>query len=272
MAETTIGRPDGADWEIFCRWAKAEGWRVPARELELYAGELAASAFVLRQVGRALGFVTAVAHQRSGWIGNLLIDPARRGQGHGVRLLEHAMAELEARGCDSLWLTASEQGLPLYQRRGFRTVDRVVRWSRRGGEGGGLPTATGDGADLDAADRRVWEESRQALLLGLARGGRIFRKGGSLLLLQAGADLQVLGPWFSRELCPRENRLLLTAVLDAAGPAELVVDLLASAPLAALLVVAGFERRGEGALMVRGPLPAGKLDGLVALASLGSMG
>ena len=272
MVAAEIGRPERADWATFCRWAEAEGWRVPARELELYAGALAGGAFVLRQGPQALGFVTAVAHQRSGWIGNLLIDPQRRGRGYGVLLLEQALAHLAAQGCESLWLTASEQGRPLYQRRGFRAVDRVVRWSRAGGTSGGFPPPPADAAALLAADARTWEESRRDLLTGVANGGGLFCQGQSLLLLQAGADLQILGPWYSREFCPRENRLLLTAALDVAGPAELVVDLVASAPLAPLLAAAGFERRGECALMVRGPLPAGSLAGLVALASLGSMG
>ena len=88
----------------------------------------------------------------------------------------------------------------------------------------------------------------------MTREGRIFAHGETVLLLQAGAELQVLGPWYSREFCPRENRLVLTAALEAAGTGELVVDVLASAPVAALLSAAGFERRGECALMVRGAL------------------
>ena len=246
-----------------------------SRELELYAGSAGGAAFVLKADSRALGFVTVVAHQRSGWIGNLLVPPDARGRGHGARLFDHAAASLEKSGVETLWLTASAQGQPLYGRRGFRSVDRVVRWAVGGG--GAAPAETGAAAeDLYAADRRVWGESRQALLESVTREGRIFAHGETVLLLQAGVELQVLGPWYSREFCPRENRLVLRAALEAAGAGELVVDALASAPVAALLAAAGFQPRGECALMVRGGAsprhPAGNLSGLVALASLGSMG
>lgn len=271
MSSLRIVTPQASDWEAFQVLAGAEGWRVPRQELELYAGPLADSAFVLRDADRPLGFVTVVAHQRSGWIGNLLVRPEERRRGFGVRLFEHALAFLERKGVGSIWLTASEQGRPLYRRRGFRTVDTVVRWvvvpQRRGGTAG-----NGAIGELLAADRRAWQESRLSLLDGVAGGGRVFTHGETVLLLQVGEDPQVLGPWYSREFCPRENRMVLAAVMEAAGPGELVIDTLASAPVAGLLVVAGFERRGECALMVRGMLPPGNLDGLVALASLGSMG
>jgi ribosomal protein S18 acetylase RimI-like enzyme len=270
MRGLQIVAPDAVDWKTFLTWAAAEGWRVPSRELEIYAGSASGEAFVLKADLRPLGFVTAVAHQRSGWIGNLLVPPDARGRGHGARLFDHATESLEKSGVENIWLTASAQGQPLYGRRGFRSVDRVVRWAVGGG--GAVPAETGAAADLYAADRRVWGESRQALLDSVAREGRIFVHGETVLLLQAGTELQVLGPWYSREYCPRENRLVLSAALEAAGTGELVVDALASAPVAALLAAAGFEPRGECALMVRGAPPAGNFAGLVALASLGSMG
>lgn len=275
MRGLQIVAPDAADWETFLSWAAAEGWRVPSRELELYAGSAGGEAFVLKADTRPLGFVTVVAHQRSGWIGNLLVPPDARGRGHGAWLFDHAAASLEKRGVESLWLTASAQGQPLYGRRGFRSVDRVVRWVL--GRSGQSPAGTGGGVEaLHAADRQVWGESRQELLESVTREGRIFAHGETVLLLQAGAELQILGPWYSRKFCPRENRRVLTAALEAAGTGELVVDALASAPVAALLSAAGFERRGECALMLRGASslrqPAGNLAGLVALASLGSMG
>ncbi len=271
MSALQIVTPDGADWGEFLALAAAEKWRVPRRELDLYAGALKGNAFVLKSAGRALGFVTAVAHQRSGWIGNLLVRPDERGRGCGARLFEHALESLQKKGVESVWLTASEQGRPLYQRRGFRTVDTVVRWAA-GGRGQATVIGNGSSEELLAADRRVWQESRSGLLDGVAGDGQVFAHGDTVLLLQAGEDLQVLGPWFSREFCPRENRMVLAAALEATGTGELVVDTVASAPVAGLLVVAGFERRGECALMVRGGGPSGNLAGLVALASLGSMG
>jgi hypothetical protein len=68
-----IMMPTDADWQVFLALAREEGWRVPKSELELFRGPLAGSAFVLRRGEEVLGFVTAVAHERSGWIGNLIV-------------------------------------------------------------------------------------------------------------------------------------------------------------------------------------------------------
>ena len=43
--------------------------------------------------------------------------------------MDHAIKSLRARG---VWLTASELGRPLYERRGFCVIDGVERWAREG--------------------------------------------------------------------------------------------------------------------------------------------
>jgi GNAT superfamily N-acetyltransferase len=265
-----IERPTASDWVEFRCLAAAEGWRVPARELELYAGPLADSAFVLRGK-ECRGWVTTVAHERSGWLGNLLVPPAFRGWGYGARLFDHALEVLDEQGCRSVWLTASEQGRPIYERRGFVAVDRIVRWVGTGVAGGEAVPSAGTG-ELYAADREVWGESRRPLLEWLARGGRLASEEGTVLLLQAGTELQVLGPWYARESCPRRNRQVLSAALAGAGSGAVVADVLASAPVGNLLAAAGFRRVGECALLVRGADPGIQRSGLVSLASLGSMG
>lgn len=85
--------------------------------------------------------------------------------------------------------------------------------------------------------------------------------------------MQVLGPWVSPAACPRENRQVLAAAVNACGrDCELVVDVLTSSPCSALPLAAGFSRGGENELMVLGSPEAVRLDSLVAFASLGSLG
>lgn len=268
-----IMTPTDADWQVFLALARAEGWRVPQNELALYRGPLAGSAFVLRRGDEALGFVTAVMHEKSGWIGNLIIPPGCRGRGCGSQLFDHAVASLERQGVASIWLTASAKGRPLYEKKGFTAVDGIVRWALKT-DGSRLPESGQLEAEpLYRADARVWGETRNRLLSQLTEKGQVFAFGGSVALLQQGDDLQVLGPWISAELCPRENRRLLLAVLGAvAERTELVADVVESSPLQALLRAAGFTRRGRCDLMVRGGTQGVQLAQLVSLASLGSMG
>ncbi|BCR06527.1 N-acetyltransferase [Desulfuromonas versatilis] len=261
-------------WPAFVELASLEGWRVPPQELALFKGELADCAFCLSCEAEPRGFVTALVHQRSGWIGNLIVPAEFRGRGYGRLLFRHGLEVLEARGVESVWLTASPMGRPLYEQHGFQVIGGIERWSLAV-VGSELPPCAppGDASLLLAGDALVWGESRQRLLSPLAGGGQVLAVGNSVALLQQAGPLQVLGPWISPELCPRENRQLLMAVLAAAGAGvELVVDLLETSPVRMLLSAAGFTPKGRCDLMARGPREGVELAPLVALASLGSMG
>jgi GNAT superfamily N-acetyltransferase len=267
--------PVPADWQQFSQLAAAEGWRVPLLERRLFAGPWVQQALVLKSAGRFGGLVTAVAHQRSGWIGNLLVPPELRGRGFGSRLFFAALDRLLAAGLTRVWLTASEQGRPLYEKSGFRIVDQLERWvrpARDEGFTGPVPeSATLD--QLPPAERRVWGEERSELLLQLAVQGKVFACRDSVALLQTGEELQLIGPWYSADACPRSNRQLLQQLLAAAEPGvELASDVLVSSPLRTLLVASGFQAVGRTLLMARGDTSAVDLSQLVALASLGSFG
>jgi GNAT superfamily N-acetyltransferase len=273
-----IGAPSPADWEYFNKWSTLEGWVVPMREVLLYRQELAGSAFVLHgEHGLPLGFVTVCRHQtRSAWIGNLIVDPSRRGAGYGRRLFEHALGFLAERGTASVWLTASADGMPLYASCGFREVGRVERWRCR--RDAALPVSapgigSGELYPLVRADAAAWGHSRAELLTVLARGGQVLKSGSTVAMLQAGNDLRVLGPWLSADLCPRSNRAILAlALAELAAGGEIVIDLLGGSPVRALLNAAGFRQNGETVLMMCGEPGKVRFGEIMALASLGSMG
>jgi len=262
-----------ADWDIFLAMALQEGWRVPEQELELFRGPLASGAFALREKGEALGFVTVVAYEKHGWIGNLIVHPACRGLGYGNGLFDYAVAELTNRGMETIWLTASAMGKPLYEKKGFRKVDEVVRRERRPERSVPLCGESGRKETLLAADARMWGERRYKLIEPLIEEGQVLAAGDAIALLQKKSTPQIIGPWFSPNFCSRENRRILASILGAAGEGcELVSDVLASSPVNSLLAAAGFSEQGRCDLMSRGPMQGVELESLVALASLGSMG
>lgn len=271
MSEVTIGPLRPVDWQLFVSLAHGEGWRVPASELALLQGPLGAGAYVLHREGRTGGYVSAVAHQRSGWVGNLLVPREERGRGHGSYLFDHAVRALETSGAVTLWLTASAQGRPIYERRGFAMVGEITRWIHPGTPPSDLVLpGSCDAEFLLSSDARAWGEERP-LLGHLLPQGTVLQYEDSVALLQQGRDLQVLGPWLSPDYCPRKNRQILAQVMNAAIPGvEIVADILTSSGMEPLLNAAGFAPHGTCALMARGtPQP---LTGLIALASLGSMG
>ena len=258
------------DWLVFKALALQEGWRVPQQELALHRQGGCSRAWALRSDDATIGLVTGVLHQKSAWIGNLIIAPTERGRGYGVALFNHAVKELRVAGATTLWLTASAAGAPLYAARGFHRVGQVERWVRQqGGSGEGIPPAAGDtGARVDA---EVWGDDRRPLLCHLESSGSWLQQGESLALLQRGDDLQIIGPWYgSRQ--PRDDAKLLNRLLATAAPQqEVVIDLLDHTGREELLTAAGFTPSGNTGLMVAGPTQV-QWSRLLALATLGSCG
>lgn len=285
-----IDWPTAGDWAWFCQSAKQEGWRVPTGEPALYSRLAGGRALVLRRGDQPVGLVTLLLHEHSGWIGNLLVAPAWRGQGCGGRLFRQALQLARQAGIRRLWLTASRQGQPLYQRLGFEPVAAMLRWQGRGlaqPQAAALPApAANDGQPLTqllAADRQIWGEDRQKLLAALAPTGLLVQQpanpltSAQLALLQpVAAGVWLLGPWLNSGAptsAPQQLEPLLTAARQRLpGSALLLADLVQPAPaLCAELARCGQLTQGVNILMghnVAG-LPAA---GLIALASLGSCG
>jgi len=271
VSEESIVPAAAADWEVFLALATAEGWRVPQNEIAFHRRAGANTAFALRRAGETVGFITAVPHQHSGWIGNLLIAPQERGKGYGARLFDAATALLVRQGITSLWLTASALGAPLYERRGFVRVGEVVRWARpQGGEGKKVTaTAAKTGIQCDVA---VWGELRGELLRSFGRHGRWLQREGGVALLQDGPDLQVVGPWLTLRHADSPYPLLEDLVQTAAPGRELVVDAIERQECCQPLQAAGFLPQGRNGLMVKTLQPFHLPARAHALASLGSIG
>jgi ribosomal protein S18 acetylase RimI-like enzyme len=53
------------------------------------------------------------------------VDPARQGKGHGSALMAHALAACDAQHMPAYLESSNERNLPLYERHGFRIMDRL---------------------------------------------------------------------------------------------------------------------------------------------------
>lgn len=256
------------DWQTFKTLAAQEGWRVPKNELALHRQSEVSHSWALRRHGATIGLVTGVLHQHSAWIGNLIIEPAERGCGYGVALFEHVVKKLRAAGAETLWLTASAQGAPLYKARGFHPVGEIERRVMTKGGNGALSGPTTDDGGVDAG---VWGDDRSRLLRHLQSKGTWLQQGESRALLQRGDDLQIIGPWYGSSQ-PGENADLLARLVATAVPqVELVIDLIGHAGREELTAAAGFTLSGSSTLMVSGPTQV-QWSRLLALATLGSCG
>ncbi len=271
----TLRVPELADWQQFFRLADEEGWRIPQIERQLFEGVWANSALVLEERERFCGLVTAVAHACSGWIGNLIVPADLRGHGYGSTLFKAALKMLQQQGLQTVWLTASVLGRPIYEKQGFVAIDRIERWVSPVGalRPRDIEAVSRSVAVLLAADQSTWGENRQIFLDEIARFGQVYMCGGATALLQQSPDLQIIGPWYTPSVGLSASRRLLQSLLSVSDPEkEVVIDLLASSIVRPLLAEAGLECVGENLLMVQGDDTSVARGQMAALASLGSVG
>src|SRR6202046_5105329 len=83
--------------------------------------------------GRVAGVGGCVRFGRTGWLGNVAVDDDVRGQGLGRARSQPAGARLQQAGVETVLLTATELGRPIYERLGF--TDEAVSygiWEQRG--------------------------------------------------------------------------------------------------------------------------------------------
>ena len=86
---------------------------------EFATSQPACRAFVAEVDGRIVGTGVGTANGPVGWIGTIWVEPRSRGAGLGRALTEAVIEALEAAGCRTLVLVATDAGLRLYERMGF---------------------------------------------------------------------------------------------------------------------------------------------------------
>jgi GNAT superfamily N-acetyltransferase len=133
-----------------------------------------------------------------GWVGSIFVDAALRRHGLGRAITEAVCARIDAAGCTTQALIASDYGRPLYEQMGFRTdgfyrileaepVDAAVGGAA-GGAGPMVPAGwtlrrveARDIERIGQLDRRATGEDRRALLGSLRSGGWLLESGDELL-------------------------------------------------------------------------------------------
>lgn len=265
------------DIAAFLALAAAEKWVVEPWEFEFLLSEFPQGCFAARsENGETKGFVTSLRHENSGWIGNLIVSPEYRRCGIGARLFTGACKALQEHAAETIWLTASKKGAPLYEKHGFTSIDTVVRWVGTGSQRHAEACVTtsqewlaGSSYNLDV---HAWGDRRAALLDATARRGMLFQDDSSLLIRQPCGDSVQFGP-FSAEDAESAARLFNAASRTVSLGMKYLVDVPASNRSALRL----FNRRkmriaGSNLLMYAGKKPAYQPELIYGLATMGSCG
>ncbi|HYF86562.1 GNAT family N-acetyltransferase [Azospirillum sp.] len=190
-------------------------------------------------------------------INMVIVDESWRGQGLGRRLMDEAMA---LAGDRPLRLVATTDGLPLYEKLGFREVGTVLQHQ---GEAGPMslvaaedvaPAGTGDRTAIAALDRQAFGADRGLLLERFAEVGSftLLRRNGAPVGFAALRDFgrgQVIGPVVAPDA---EGAKALIGPIIAANPGKFLrVDTTADTGLGPWLADCGLRHVGGGIAMRR---------------------
>jgi GNAT superfamily N-acetyltransferase len=164
---------DTGEWPgrtAFLEWALANS------TIEPLVGELDG-----RIVATGLGITNGGPKGPIGWVGMIFVDPTLRRRGYGQAITEEVCRRLEAGGCRTLALIASNLGQPVYAQMSFRIDAWYQIWeaptvkgrAAHGAEpeapqGKRLRSMTADDVDrVGALDWRATGEDRRGLLASL---------------------------------------------------------------------------------------------------------
>lgn len=262
------------DLNRFLILANDEGWICDRWEFDFLFNAFPQGCLVARRWGIPVGFVTSIKYGNSGWIGNLVVREQFRGQGVGTMLMKSALAALENAGAETVWLTASLAGKPIYESLGFKSVDVINRWVGRGigDEEDDHPTKRCISRDemLDI-DKAGWGDRRDAIIDLTTERGRVFSTRGAFLVSQPCAEGVQLGPWGGTD--GGALLLLEEALAETGWENKVFLDApLGNSGLSSFLLGMGFLIQGTTLLMCKGNASAYAPERVYALASMGSMG
>jgi Acetyltransferase (GNAT) family. len=240
------------DIHPFLSMAKDEGWISTRRELAFLLERSPQGCLVCHDGEKPVGFVTAVRHGKSGWIGNLLVAAGERGRGIGTALFKQAMQVLQRADVLTLWLTASSAGRPIYERNGFTVCDRIRRWEGLGGEPEPAAAVKKMHSGWEEIDFLGWGDDRTALLAHAADGGSVRGSEGGFLVVQSLGNHRQIGPYGALNLPTAEA--LMDGIQQQGGATMLDVPA-ANRAASKLLTSRGFTVCSEVDLMYAGQPP-----------------
>lgn len=107
-------------------------WGERATFLDWAVGNPACHPIVADADGEIHGTGIATAYGAVGWVGTIFVDKDQRGRGLGRALTRAVIEDLEARGCRTLLLIATDHGRPLYEREGFSVLTPHRRFAAPG--------------------------------------------------------------------------------------------------------------------------------------------
>jgi GNAT superfamily N-acetyltransferase len=194
----------------------------------------------------------AIFDRQSGWVGMILVDASRRGQGLGSAMMSHILRVADDSGITHLGLDATDLGRPVYVKQGFKEQCEIVRWigeTRRSIKPATRSATTSDWSSIMRLDREATCVDRGYLLRHLAAEAGVEVHAISdapaingFGLCRAGRTSAHIGPIIAQH--PDAVFMLFEGLLDAvhsAGASQVIVDVPMASSLSLYLPSCGFR-------------------------------
>ncbi len=204
-----------------------EGWGYAQEDFRQLLALEPEGCFVAFDEGRRIGMLTTVNYDKTAWIGNVVTEPDRRGEGVGSKVVMHAVEHLKSKGVENVALYSYMDSISFYKRMGFEECYRVSRFtgpSPDSDKKGTRRTTKGDLRRITDFDQRYFPGSRYGLLdLMLKRSPTYFLHAGDNEILGYIAGFCSpkaceIGPWVCNPDHPGVAESLLVdglSVLDS---------------------------------------------------------
>ncbi|WP_027998736.1 GNAT family N-acetyltransferase [Sinorhizobium arboris] len=243
--------------EAAVRLSRQAGW--PHRPEDWQMALTLSEGVVAIEDARVVGTVLVTPYKADcATINMVIVDEAMRGRGLGRMLMD---AALRIAGDRPLRLVATAEGLPLYEKLGFRETGRVLQHQGVVGDVAaplGIEAATAaDIGAIAALDRRAFGADREGLIAYLAKVGEfaVRRRDGRIsgcAAIRPFGRGEVIGPVVAADL---DDAKALVAHFIAARPGRFLrLDTTADTDLAPWLAEQGLAHVGGGIAMMKPPI------------------
>jgi GNAT superfamily N-acetyltransferase len=197
------------------RLSQEAGWPHRAQDWQMV---LSVSEGVVAQAdGEVVGTALCTCFGDVASVNMIIVDARMRGRGLGRRLMERV---LELGGARELRLTATADGLPLYEKLGFTAVAQIVQHQGTALAAlSALPVEVGAKADIDrlaAMDTAASGMERSQLLAAMAGQGQVLSTDRGFAILRPFGRGEVLGPIVAQDL-ETARALMSAAAIQCAG-------------------------------------------------------
>ena len=268
-----------ADIEFAVACTHEAGWQSEGPDIfDFFLRHDPRGCFVAEVDGRKGGICVATGYERHGFIGELVVTRDMRLLGLGRRLFGRALAYLQARGFENVYLDGDLNAVPFYEEMGFKKICRSLRFRGR------IPGKKGScvrrvrPADMDALcemDKNFFGDERDFFLrlqmsrypqLGFVLEGSPL---GGYIMARPGDGLLAVGPWAVEGGAASAAALLEHLSLDTGEPL-LRIGVLENnvRALSLLRSFSGLEETSFSWFMGRGPSSRlGNHPGLYAIGS-----